>query len=120
MVGRRGSKCEILASLRLGEIINEESEVVWDREDTGATGGKRMATQTPYRWGNQEEGQLGVRLRIQHSNFWWSGLEHTPRQGRRERAWCRGKQRTNKHSEGRERRGQRPISRKDWGGSGRR
>ena len=71
MVGRRGSKCDILASLRLGEIINEESEVVWDREDTGATGGKRMATQTPYRWGNQEEGQLGVRLKIQHSNFWW-------------------------------------------------
>ena len=29
-----------------------------------------------------------------------SGFEYTPRQGRRERAWCRGKQRTIKHSEG--------------------
>ena len=43
VVGRRGSKREILAPLRLGETINEEGEVIWDREDTGAIGGRRMA-----------------------------------------------------------------------------
>ena len=129
VVGRRGSKREILAPLRFGENIDEEGEVVWDREDTGATGGRRMA--------RGEEGgcnlpklltggetrrrdSLGSDSGYSTATSGGSGLEHTPRQGRRERAWCRGKQRTNKHSEGRERRGQRPISRKDWGGSGRR
>ena len=40
VVGRRGSKREILCPLRFGENIDEEGEVVWDREDTGATGGR--------------------------------------------------------------------------------
>ena len=47
VVGRRGSKREILCPLRFGENIDEEGEVVWDREDTGATGGRRVAATYP-------------------------------------------------------------------------
>ena len=43
VVGKRGSKREILAPLRHGEYINEEGEVTWDDEESGASGGRRMA-----------------------------------------------------------------------------
>ena len=39
VVGRRGSKREILAPLRQGEDINSAGEVVWGEEETvGSTG----------------------------------------------------------------------------------
>ena len=44
VVGRRGSKREILAPLRLGEVINSVGEVIWAEEETrggrGTVGGR--------------------------------------------------------------------------------
>ena len=39
VVGRRGSKREILAPLRPGEVINSAGEVIWASEEEGTSGG---------------------------------------------------------------------------------